>query len=301
MRLKHTLIAVLPIFAVALSGFAEPAEAIIHQQIILQYDPTPDNASNNDETRDDASIDDSGGPINSAIAAQITDPSLNGYFFARGSVGQFGDLGVEAHSIRPGELDSQVYIESDGYQNITGRPQRAMANFIIDGGRFVMYAGAGSLLEFTLTIRKDFDVVFQSAFEYESLDNSGSNNELRLFGEDARVTQTSPGVLDMDFSFQSVDLGIILPNETFGISYQLDITGTAVNYSEVMLFEFSDPFNVTQFPGDAATDFPGDFPAVTFSDVQAVPSPTTAPLMLGGFGALAVLAHRRQRRRVGAV
>jgi len=272
--------------AIALCGFASSASALTRQQVIVQFDPTPDDAFNSDETRDSDSIDDSGGPIDQSITAQIGGPG--GAFFARGSVGEFGNLGVEGNLRIPGELDSQVFIESDGFQNISGKAQSAALNFIIDGGRFAMIAGEGSLLEFSLTIRKDFDVVFQTAFEFESLDNTGVNNELRLFGEDVGVVQNSFGQLDMDFSFNTADLGVIQPNEQFGISYQLDITGTAESFSEIFIFEFSDPFDVTGF---------GDFPTVEFSDLAAVPLPAAAPMMAFAFGALAFAASRRRHRR----
>lgn len=284
-QLRHLALPVL-VF-VALFGFVNSAEALTRQQVIVQFDPTPSDAFNSDETRDSDAVDDSAGPINRSITAAIN-TAANGRFAAVGSVGEFGNLGIQGQLASPGELDTQVFIESDGFQNLTGRAQSAQLNFIIDGGRFDMIAGEGSLIEFGLTIRKDSDVVFRTAFEFESLDGTGSNNELRLFGEDIGLQRDGLSGLDMDFVFGTADLGVILPSEQFAISYQVDITGTVESFSEFMLFEFSDPFSVSGFQ---------EFPTVTFSDIAAVPLPATGPLAALALGAFAVGAVRRRERR----
>lgn len=275
----------LPLMAsVALFGFANAADALTRQQVIVQFDPTPDDAFNNDETRASDAVDDSGGPINRSITASITD-SPGGRFTAVGSVGEFGNLGIAGRLSSPGELDAQVVIENDGFQNLSGRAQSAQLLFIIDGGRFDMIAGEGSLLEFSLSIRKDFDVVFQTAFEFESLDDTGLNNELRLFGEDIGLQRDGAAGIDMDFVFGTADLGVIQPNEQFEISYQVDITGTVAAFSEFMLFEFSDPFTVSGFQ---------EFPEVVFSDVAAVPLPAAGPIAAVALSVFAVGAVRRR-------
>lgn len=283
MRLyRHALVLSATALACAV-GWAAPADAITRQQVIVQFDPTPDDGFNNDETRADDAIDDRSGPIDRAITAEIDDPG--GRFFARGSVGEFGQLGVVGETVAIGELDTQVFIEADDFQNVTGRAQQARANFIIDGGRALMFAGAGSTIDFTLTVRKDFDTVFQTAFELLALPSG--LGQLTLFGDDIGVTiNPLNGEVDIPLAFVSADLGLIEPNERFSIEYQLDITATIVGFAEIALFEFSDPFSVDI--GDS------DFPTVAFSDVQAVPLPATAPLLAGAFGALLLIRRRRR-------
>ena len=267
------------------SAWTAPAGALTRQQIIVQFDPTPDDTSNNDEIRDDDSVDNGGsGDIPRDLIADVS--TGDGRASASGSVGRFGDLGVQGATSAVGEIDTQVFIESDEFLNITGRPQRATANFIIDGGRVVLVAGEDSLVEFTLTIRKDFDVVFQTAFEYRAVNQFGTENELLLFGTDIGITEINQNTVEIPFAFESADLGIIQPNEQFEISYQLDITTTINEFSEVAIVEFSDPFGV---------DLGGPFAnAVQFADVNAVPLPATAPLLAGAFGLLAFAARRRR-------
>lgn len=285
MRMPFIKIAVAA--TLAITTFTAPSYALTRQQVSVEFDPTPDDGFNNDETRADDSIDDRNGPIDRALLARIQDPG--GRFLSQGSVGEFGNLGLFGSTSLVGELNTQIFIESDAFQNISGRAQEAELRFIIDGGRFVMIGGEGSLIDFSLTIRKDFDVVYQSAFEYRSLSdpNFGFQNNLSTFGTDLDIQTNSRSEIEIPLNFETASLGLIQPNEQFTISYQLDITMTPVGFAEVMSFEFSDPFAVSGFQ---------EFPEIAFSDApQAVPLPATAPLAAAAIGAL-VLARRRRRR-----
>jgi hypothetical protein len=82
-----------------LGALAGPAHALTLQQVIVAFDPTPDDAFNNDDTRDDDRIDDSSGPIDRSILARIDDP--DGRFSGQGSVGEFGNRGVFGGLHRP--------------------------------------------------------------------------------------------------------------------------------------------------------------------------------------------------------
>gem|GEM_PF-3397898 len=283
---RTTLAAAFAATTLAVAALAAPAYAVTRQQVIVEFDPTPNDSSNGDETRADDAIDDTSGPIDRSILAGIQDPG--GRFQAQGSVGEFGNLGLFGSSSLVGELDTQIFIESDAFQNITGKAQQAEARFIIDGGRFFMFAGQDSLIDFTLTVRKDFDVVYQSAFEYQSFfdPNLGFQNRLTTFGTDLDIQTNSPFEIEIPVNFETADLGIIQPNEQFEISYQLDITMTTVAFAEIMGFEFSDPFEVSGF---------GEFPEVSFSDVpRAVPLPASAPLAVAAIGALMLVRRRRR-------
>ena len=283
--IRTTLAATVAAAALAMGALVGPAHALTVQQVIVSFDPTPDDPFNNDEVRDDERIDDSSGPIDRSILASINDP--DGRFSGQGSVGEFGNLGVFGGLGRTGAFDTQIFIENDDFQNISGKAQQASLQFVIDGGSFFMIAGQDSVIDFALTVRKDFFPVYQSGFEYRSTTPFGGNNQLTTFGADLDLQTNNPFELEMPVNFETVDLGIIQPNEQFAISYQLDITVTGVDFVEVLGFEFSDPFAVSGF---------GEFPTVSFSDApQAVPLPATAPLAAAAIGML-VLARRRRRR-----
>ncbi|WP_425404704.1 hypothetical protein [Hwanghaeella sp.] len=270
-----------------LAALAAPAYALTVQNAFVGFDPTPDDAFNADETEAGDRGDDTVGPIDRAILAQIQDP--NGLFSGRTSIGEFGNLGLSGSSGAVGELHGQAVITKNDFQNTTGKAQQAELNFIIDGGRFFMIADEGSAIDLTLTISMDGIPVYQSFFDYEAVSDPvfGVRNTLSTFGSDLGIRTNSPFEIEIPVNFETVDLGIIQPTQIFEISYQLDIVATAVGFAEIIGFEFSDPFDVSGF---------GEFPDVSFNAVQAVPLPASAPLAAAAIGVL-LLVRRRQLRR----
>ena len=73
-----------------------------------------------------------------------------GFGSAVGSVGTFGDLGVQASLRGLGKLTSLISIYSDEFVNPFSSPRHAQSRFVVDGGSLWMIAGNGSTLDFSL-------------------------------------------------------------------------------------------------------------------------------------------------------
>jgi len=266
----------------AAAALSTPALAVVAQSVSVSFDPTPDQVANGDSVQQISGVSDLNGPITDAIAASIVG---NG-FSAVGSVGPFGDLGMEGRASVVGQMRAQVDIGSNDFINLFATPREARLNFIIDGGEFNFIAGDGSDLRVVLTIEMDRDTVFQTGFRL----TTGAdiiNPEFDLIGQDIGFIRPRPTTVEVPFAFGSVSLGLIQPNQRFSVDYQMSILADIEGFAEVVNFAFSDPFNVSGF---------GEFPTVTFSDdVQAVPLPPTAPLLLGALAAAGLVGRRRAR------
>ncbi|WP_182865416.1 hypothetical protein [Stieleria mannarensis] len=262
-------------------------QAAITQQISFTFDPTPDDLFNNDDVRGGDFI--SGNTptdINRSLIAGLNDNGVS----ASGSVGEFGNYGLQASTSRTGELRAQVVIEADVQAPpIGGSPREAFANFIIDGGQFVFVAGENSTLEFILTLSADRSAVFQSALEMTG-SPGGNTPTLTQFGADIGAEQNGSTV-DIPFSFQNVSLGVLNPGQSILLEYQLDIIADIQDFSEVTIFEFQDPLSVE--PPLATIDQLR--PTISF--VSAVPEPSFAMIGLVACGIVMVSRKRPGRAR----
>lgn len=267
-----------------------PGSATIVQFVSVAFDPTPDDPNNNDSDSDFDRINDSEDPITRNIFATVTG---SGYS-ASGSVGAFGNLGTEGTIGGPvtGELSSIVVIDNDEIINRSAIPQNATANFIIDGGFFDLSANLGSTLTYSISLQTgegDPVFVFLSKGELVSTSAGGSAASFTPSGDDIGATMTSKTRVDLPVAFVSVPLGLIEPEESFSLLYELVIEATINGFSEGTSFAYSDPLNVSGF---------GDFPTVTFEDapVAQIPEPATLPLLVSALGALALLGWWRRAR-----
>lgn len=259
------------------------ADALIEHDIFAGFDPTPGFGNTGDETRDSDRVDNSSAPITTSIIASISGAGFN----SSGSVGPFGNLGFDTSYFTNGEMQNQVVIESDEIVNIFGTPQRLTANFIIDGGEFLLVGGLGSTLEYKITITADGLPVWQSGAEMEITNAGGTAASVRFFGEDIGAVADATGTMvTIPIAFESADLGILGPGDSLRLRYQLDILANSMQFAELIRWEFSDPLDVSGT---------GDFPTVSFKPVgsTSVPEPGMAAIM--GVGLLTLALTRRQR------
>ena len=269
-------------------GFTAHAHAEVTQRVALIYDD--DMGNRVDDDGDEIRVPTSG-DINRAIFAALPAdvPGAEGYS-SRGSVGVFGQLGVQAETRRTGRMVNQVIIFSDEHVNLTGVPQHAVARFIIDGGEATLVAGEESKLEFQLNLESrvfvgntqiGFAERWQGGFELEVFPGAFDLPTFTPFGEDIRATFDGVNHVDIDFSFQTFDLGIIPANGRIELEYFLHIEADIKRYSEITNWQFSDPLTVEMGGGEVLA------PTITF----LVPEPGTGFVL----AAFAVLAAPRRR------
>lgn len=263
--------------------FAGTSPAAIRQQVSVSYDPDP--SVFGDDTRDIDMIEGATETdIDRALFTSIAGPG----FSAMGSVGEFGNYGVSGMISSRGELRAQVDIEADVTAPPFGTPRAAEANFIIDGGEVSFLAGSLSTLRLVLTLSVDSSIVFQSGFELTG-DDAAGNPDFELISSDIGA-ERDPLLgwrINIPFSFQSVDLGVLNPGQTIEFGYQLSIIATIVDYAEVVAFEFQDPLTIEPPPVE---------PDALRADIAAVPLPAAAWLFAP---AVALLGLRRRRAFAG--
>lgn len=258
---------------------ADSSAAAISQQVFLEFDSDPAIFGNStvDSDRIDGATE---ADINRALIASIAGPGYN----ATGSVGEFGNYGMSGTIFTRGELRAQVLIEADVSTPPFGGPRDAEANFIIDGGELSFLAGPLSTLDLQLTLSVDADIVFQTGIGLTG-DDAAGNPGFTTFGADiGAVRDPSLGWrINIPFSFQSVDLGVLSPGQTLDFSYQLDIIATIEDYAEVVAFEFQDPLTIEPPPAG---------PESLRAGIAPVPLPAAVWL----FAPAVALLGLRQRR-----
>lgn len=265
-----------------------PALALVGQVIDFAIDTDLSNTDLNDE--DSAQIDDSGGPISSAITAAINGSSNGIGYTASGSVGPFGNFGLQAELLGGTQNGMQqatrVYIFNDGLVNPASVAQHATANFIIDGGLFtLMHSGLGSTLEYALTLSLDGNDVFQTMGILTTIDAAGAIS-FASSGADIDAHRLGTNDVEIPVSVQSVDLGIIPSAQPFMLEYLLEIFVDITEFTETTRYSFSDPLSV---------DGREEFPTVEFQ-VQMTPVPEPSALVLFAFGLVGLLFLRRSGR-----
>jgi hypothetical protein len=212
------------------------------------------------------------------VSAEIVGPGFRG----TASVGPFGNLGIDALMAGPGTLSSQIIISNNEFTNPLPIPQRAAAQFIIDGGRLAMLAGVGSRLILVLQLTADVDdrdgvFVGEESFAANiELEQLPTGLEYRTAGEDLGATFDGAFSVAIPLSLQSLDLGTIPGGGNVSLSYRLQIFADIDGFSEIVAYQFSDPLQL---------DGTGEFPVVLFSAATVVPEPSgLVALAIGAVG-----------------
>ncbi len=281
-------LAVLPLASAFLFLSAQFAGAVVVQTVRTTADPIPGSIDVDLDSESAATPD----GIDEDIFAQSVGP--NGSYTVSASAGRFGQVGLFGRTIIPGRFSSEVEILDNDIFNPTTSPRSAMANFIVDGGDMVLVAGTGSSLSFNLFIEAavggSVQTVFNSLVRLE-VDASGAT-QLFTSGDSLGAQKTSnPFAVEIPLSFQSVDLGIVGPNETLGLRYTASFDAFVTGFAEVVEFGFSDPLTVGLEPASIRFE-PAMLDGVP--RVTPVPVPAGGPLLLAGLAALTFVARRRR-------
>ncbi len=279
---------------------AVDTSALVTQRVTLILE---DDAGNRiDGAADEIRVPTSGDITTSIFASLPTAPTGTETYSSTGSVGIFGQLGVQANRFGGGgaRMVNQVIISSDEHVNLTGIERNAVANFIIDGGNAFIEAGPGSILELQVNLEA---VIFrgdntflrreswQGGFEVEEM--LGPVDGFRAFGEDLKATFNGSGAVDIPFSFQTFDIGTIPPAGRIELEYFLHIEADMLQFSELTGWQFSDPLTIQQGGGRQEPTFSIVFSPVNGDGPNIVPEPITATLGLMGLGTLGMAIRRR--------
>ncbi len=259
---------------IVLASLCQPAQAaVLHSVLVTSPDgptfdfldvPTPDD-------------------VDRTVFA--SESSSSGYSVSA-AIGPFGNLGTEGVTMVAGPLSAEVDIRAD-FANLGPNPLRAVANFVIDGGEFVLVGSPGSTLTYSLTLRRSNDLVFESQGILEGV--SFFETAFEASGADIGASFDGDATVTLPTSFQSVDLGIIGPGEPFSLSYFLEIEATVDSFgAELIRWEFSDPLSV---------EGAGEFPIETVVSFLPVPEPSALGMLVLAAAGSALAASRRASLR----
>lgn len=218
------------------------------------------------------------------VLAQIAGPSFGSAF---ASAGEFGNVGLQARQTEGGTLSTHVAVASDENVNVFSVPQRAQANFVIDGGSLLL-DGIGSIA-YTIEIQDLRDNVLWTTGGTLEVPGSGATS-LSITGTDIGATLSGRTVL-IPLTFVTLDLGIVPAGGRVGLRYDAVFRSDVFPVRlELAAWGFSDPGNV---------EGAGDFPTITLTSVNAVPQPPTGLLLL--CAVITAIAIRYGRRRLVSI
>lgn len=291
MRTQRQCFAFSAVAVAALTSFVLPATADVIQSVWVEHKADGSVVDeDSDGVRRPTSSD-----VTRDVVAEIGLPLA---YQAVAAAGQFGSVGVSASLVESGivsTLETSVFISSDEFVNLTGVPQRATANFVIDGGSMLMIAARNASITYDLRLvgeRPDSFAVFSALGVLEA--DSAGDLSFVASGENIGSTfDPLTGRVEIPLSFQSLDLGIIGPNERLLLSYKFSFllaSGSVregLGFHEGMGARFSDPFNLSSNPV---------LGTIQLEPAAPVPEPSSAALLIPG-GVLLLLGifwrHKR--------
>lgn len=252
--------------------------------------------------------------IDRDILARIGSP---GQYDAVATAGRFGQVGLRVSNLSAGTgstLVARVLVGSDEFVNLTGRPVRARTQFIVDGGHLFDAFSIGTTVTFELHVgaeNRGTDGPLSNlllpgfaenvAVVGDLLAGGGSYTATlatdaagrRSFessidgGLDLRATYDDIREVDIPLSVQTLDLGVLQPNERLLIGYLATITITQNGAAEGISGSFSDPFTLSGEPN----------PLFALGDIvlTPVPEPHAATMLIAGLLAVTGWQFRRNR------
>jgi hypothetical protein len=230
---------------------------------------------------------------------------------ATSSAGQFGSVGLSTAVVdRGARVSAQVIIESDEFVNVTGVPQRAAANFVIDGGSLFIDFGRSVLASYELELevwnlgnvpmendRNDFNFVEHNAPGFPYLDghfytegvlerNAAGAASFVSIGQDiGAVFDPQRGRVEIPLSFQTLDLDTLNPGDRLFLSYTLTLITEVTVATEGAFSRFSDPLNLSGTPV---------LPTITLTPI---PEPSSVLLLIASLATICGF-RRLSRQRV---
>jgi hypothetical protein len=243
--------------------------------------------------------------ITQDLHAQVgTFPALR--YQATSFASRFGSVGLSTAVVERGVLvTAQVVIGSDEFVNVTGVPQRAAANFVIDGGSLFIPFGSSVTASYELDLnvynlgnvpieddRNDFrslssglpDSRFYTEGRLER--NSAGAVSFDSDGEDiGAVFDPQLGRVDIPLSLQTLELGATDPGDRLFLSYRLTLITEVAGGTEGVFSRFSDPINLSGTPV---------LPTITLTPI---PEPSSVLLLIASLATICGF-RRLSRQRV---
>ena len=249
--------------------------------------------------------------VDEDIVAQSTVPGSHALSASAGRFGQVGMSVNDVNALTGSVMRAEVLVGSDEFVNIASRPARVRTSFIIDGGElrdlfsintsvtFELQVGAQNLgiapagtsaSPLGLEITADFGAngLFPGGGYTARLesDAGGARSFTSSFTNGLDLEATFDGVrtVEIPLSLQTLELGILGPNERLLVAYRATITVVQNGIVEGVSGQFSDPFTLSGEPNPIL--------ALNGVTLTPVPEPSHALLLLAG---LALLAAARGR------
>ncbi|MCB1886590.1 MAG: hypothetical protein KDH20_03185 [Rhodocyclaceae bacterium] len=267
------------------------------------------------------------GDISRAVFASVGSSGVGspGYF-GNSSAGVFGQLGLDAGVFTSGgapAVRTEVLIGSDEFINLGSRSGTVSSRFIIDGGQIRDFFSTNTTVTFTLEVGAEVrgaapaitnasdmatDAAFAAGFGsaggffpgFEgggyiatfSTDGSGNTSlsTTATGGLDLRaVLDPIRRTVDIPFSLQQLDLGVLRPGERLLVGYRASILIDVDGITEGTFASFSDPFALSSNSILSSLAFTPD------GGGGSVPTPGTLSLLLVAWAAVRAADQARRR------